>query len=330
MTIETAAFVRFTVSIVHSQLCSTSITMHLSRSLFVLAHASSVLASPSYCTRADAALSLLKGPLKTIASNFCQTYLGTRSTTLTATATATGPENTITTTLPDQTQTETTEVTVTDTTTDIDTVNQPNPTVTVTQTRTAGTRTIYQRKRAATERRAATPVPSALRAFAASRISSACSCIVTPSTVTKVVTTLTTVPGKDVTKTEQGNTDTTTETDTEKTTLTVEVTTTVGPAGTDTVEVATTVTPILVKPKICNARGLPGANAFNYDANFNTNQANCIASCKTDNRCLSTGFYIVTDPSTGTQTGTCRKYDKSVTDSADLGPGYYNFNDKAC
>jgi hypothetical protein len=52
--------------------------------------------------------------------------------------------------------------------------------------------------------------------------------------------------------------------------------------------------------------------------------------CKTDNRCLSTGFYIVTNPTTGTQTGTCRKYDKSVTDSADLGFGYYNFNDKAC
>ena len=92
----------------------------------------------------------------------------------------------------------------------------------------------------------------------------------------------------------------------------------------------TTVTPILVKPKICNARGLPGPNAFNYDANFNTNQAACIASCKTDNRCLSTGFYIVTDPTNGSQTGTCRKYDKSVTDSADLGSGYYNFNDKAC
>jgi hypothetical protein len=90
------------------------------------------------------------------------------------------------------------------------------------------------------------------------------------------------------------------------------------------------VTPILVKPKICNARGLPGVNAFNYDANFNSNQAACIASCKTDNRCLSTGFYTVTDPSTGTQTGTCRKYDKSVTDTADLGPGYYNFNDRAC
>ena len=119
-------------------------------------------------------------------------------------------------------------------------------------------------------------------------------------------------------------------------TTTVEVTSpatavaTLGPTSTVTTAVTTTVTPILVKPKICNARGLPGARAFNYDANFNTNQAACIASCKPDNRCLATGFYIVTDPSTGSQTGTCRKYDKSVTDSADLGSGYYNFNDKAC
>lgn len=101
-----------------------------------------------------------------------------------------------------------------------------------------------------------------------------------------------------------------------------------GTAATTTV--TRTITPLLIKPKICNARGLPGANAFNYNANFNTDQASCIASCKTDTRCYSTGFYLVTDPSTGTSTGTCRKYDKSVTDSADLGLGYYNFNDKAC
>jgi hypothetical protein len=28
--------------------------------------------------------------------------------------------------------------------------------------------------------------------------------------------------------------------------------------------------------------------------------------------------------------GTCRYYDKSVADSASLGPGYYTWNDKAC
>lgn len=97
-----------------------------------------------------------------------------------------------------------------------------------------------------------------------------------------------------------------------------------------TVTVTTTVNPVLVKPAICNARGLPGANAFNYNANFNSNQASCKNQCKADPRCLSTGFYLVTDPSSGTTTGTCRLYDKSVTDSADLGFGYYNFNDKAC
>lgn len=304
--------------------------MRPSIALIVFAHATSIFASPSYCTRADPCLAILRGPLKTIATNFCQSYLGTRTTTSTASTTVTGPGNVVTTTLPDQTVTTTTVTTTTDTDNEVQTVTLPNPTVTTTQTLTAGTRTIYQRKRAATARRAVSPVPSQLRAFAASRISSACSCIVTPITATQVVTSTTTVPGQDITQTEPGQTGTTTTTDIEKVTVTEVTTTTVGPADTATTTFQTTVTPILVKPKICNAQGLPGANAFNYDANFNTNQADCIASCKTDSRCLSTGFYIVTNPSTGTSTGTCRKYDKSVTDSADLGFGYYNFNDKAC
>ncbi|KAF3801178.1 putative oxidoreductase [Colletotrichum gloeosporioides] len=149
-------------------------------------------------------------------------------------------------------------------------------TATVTVTITAGTKTIYQKKK----RNNRPACPPALRLFAESRISSACSCIAQPITRTVTAT------AKTVQITSQ-----------------TQVTQTVaGDAITQTV--TTTVTPILVKPKICNERGLPGPNAFNYDANFN----DCIASCKTDNR----------------------KYDKSVTDSADLGPGYYNFNDKAC
>jgi hypothetical protein len=91
------------------------------------------------------------------------------------------------------------------------------------------------------------------------------------------------------------------------------------------------VTPILVKPKICNAAGLPGANAFNYNANFNAaSVAACLAACQADNRCYSLGTYLVTDPTTGTTTRTCRYYDKPVADSADLGFGYYAFYDKAC
>ena len=302
----------------------------MSRSFFFLAYATSGLAAPSYCTRVDAALALLQGPLKTVASNFCQTYLGTRTATSTSTAKVTGAGNVVTTTLADETVTRTTDVTLTDTNTQVDTVRQDNPTETITQTVTAGTRTIYQKRDATTLERRAISIPAALKTFAASRISSACSCVVTPSTAVQVVTTTTTVPGQGSTVTKEGQALTVTETNTERTTITEGRTTTVGPAGTETNTQRTTVTPILVKPKICNAKGLPGANAFNYDANFNTNQAACIASCKTDSRCLSTGFYLVTDPTTGTQTGTCRKYDKSVTDSADLGSGYYNFNDKAC
>ena len=59
-------------------------------------------------------------------------------------------------------------------------------------------------------------------------------------------------------------------------------------------------------------------------------QADDVNRCFADDRCLATGFYIVDDWMTGTSTGTCRKFDKSVTDSADLGFGYYNFNDKYC
>lgn len=304
--------------------------MRVSRSLAILAYANSVLASPSYCTRVDPCLSLLKGPLKTIVNNFCLNYLGTRTATSITTATTTGAGKLVTTTLPDQTVTETTVTTATDTTIQIDTLTLSPPTVTIIQTLTAGTRTIYQRRRDVAERRAVAAVPSNLKIFAASRISSACSCLVTPSTITKVTTSTLTVPGQDVVQTVPGQPGTTTATDTERTTVTELETVTIGPLDTATTTLQTIVTPILVKPKICNARGLPGANSFGIDINFNSNQANCIASCKTDNRCLSTGFYLVTDITTGSQTGTCRKYDKSVTDSADLGAGFYNFNDKAC
>lgn len=132
------------------------------------------------------------------------------------------------------------------------------------------------------------------------------------------------------TTTQQGQQLTVSTTDTETDTITEQVTSTVGPDQTVTVTQQTTVTPVVVKPKICNASGLPGPDANNYYANYNSNQAACIASCKTDNKCLSTGFYIVTDPSTGATSGTCRYYTGSVADSDVLGPGYYTFNDKAC
>ena len=331
-----------------------TVKMHISRCslLYILASGSAVIAAPagSICNPVDAVYALLRGPLKAQASSFCLSYLGGDRTvsqtqvcqnmyfqslihflTSSQTQTVTGSGQTITVTGEDVTQQATAQATNYNTVTITDDVNSPNPVTTVTQTVTAGTRTIYQREADPSPAPALKiQIPPALSAFAAQRISSACSCIATPSTRTVVATATASVAGPRATATAQGQTVVVTVTQTVQITSTAEVTRTVPATATDTQQVATTVTPILVKPKICNAQGLPGANAFNYDANFNTNQANCIASCKTDNRCLSTGFYIVTNPTTGTSTGTCRKYDKSVTDSADLGPGYYNFNDKAC
>ncbi|CAO2652739.1 Nn.00g021500.m01.CDS01 [Neocucurbitaria sp. VM-36] len=242
-----------------------------------------------------------------------------------------GQARTVTVTQPDQTVTATNDVTNVIRVTRIEEVTQPNPTSTQTVTVTAGTRTVYQKRGEAEptaniEARAG--IPPALASFAASRISSACSCIVVPKTSTITATRVQTVAGPQATQTQPARTVTYTVTRVVQVTSEEVITRTIGPTATVAQTVATTVTPILVKPKICNAKGLPGPNAFNYDANFNTNQADCIAGCKPDDKCLATGFYIVTDPTTGSSTGTCRKYDKPVTDSADLGFGYYNFNDR--
>ncbi|KAH6612464.1 hypothetical protein C7974DRAFT_418411 [Boeremia exigua] len=305
--------------------------MHISKTIVAafLANSLFVHAAPApKCDAIDAVYAILRGPLKAKASSFCLSFLGGDKTARqTQTQTLTGATQTATVTLADQTVTETSSTTNVNLATT--TVNEPlpNPTTTTTVTVTAGTSTIYQKRDAQITAR---NIPPELAAFAASRISKACSCIVTPTTTTITSTTTASVAGPTTTATLPGNVVTVTAIITVQTTSTITTTSTVAAVDTVTQTYTTTVTPILVKPKICNARGLPGANAFNYDANFNTNQAACIASCKSDNRCYATGFYLVTDPSTGTTTGTCRKYDKSVTDTADLGPGYYNFNDKAC
>ncbi|KAJ4288463.1 hypothetical protein N0V90_011698 [Kalmusia sp. IMI 367209] len=311
--------------------------MHISRPalLSVLAYGFSVSAAPATtCNTIDAVYVLLRGPLKSKANDFCLSYLGgNKVSTVGQTRTVTGQGRTVTVSAVPVTEQQTDQVTSTVQQTVTDDVQQPNPTVTVTSTVTAGTSTVYQKRsaeasaEAVIEKRA---IPPQLAYFASTRISRACSCIVTPTTKTVTRTALQTVAGAQATQTIGGGTVVVTVTQTVQITSQVEITRTLPASGTDTVVVQTTFTPVLIKPKICNARGLPGPGAFNYDANFNSNQAACIASCKTDNRCLSTGFYIVTDPTTGSSTGTCRKYDKSVTDSADLGPGYYNFNDKAC
>ncbi|KAF2993057.1 hypothetical protein E8E13_000016 [Curvularia kusanoi] len=184
-----------------------------------------------------------------------------------------------------------------------------------------------------------TSIPFPLNQFPVSRISSACSCVVTPTTTTVTTTSTQTLAGPQVTYLAPGSTVTATNLVTIHVTLPATETITALPTETVTETVTTTTTPVVTvtatptpvtPPATCNVRGLPGPRAFNYAANFNTNQAACIATCKTDARCGSTGFYQVTNPNSGAVTGTCRYYDKSVADSASLGVGYYTFNDKAC
>lgn len=115
----------------------------------------------------------------------CNAYLGTRTTTTTSTASVTGTGNIVIVTQPDTTDTVTEDDTVTDTVTNINTETAFDSTTITSETVTTATSTIYQRKRDAARERAA-QVPSKLKIFAASLISSACSCIVTPATITKV------------------------------------------------------------------------------------------------------------------------------------------------
>ncbi|EAT80192.1 hypothetical protein HBI56_056520 [Parastagonospora nodorum] len=294
--------------------------------LSILASGFFVSAAPAKgCNRVDAVYMLLKGSLQSQASSLCVQFLGGDQTVVqTQIQTVTGPARIATITAPDETQTIDVEVTNVNQVYSTETVYLPPPTTTQTVTVVGPTQTIYQK------RGNHVALPPKLASFASSRISSACSCIATPTTRTISDIQTFTIPGSQATTKLPGATISVTLTKTLQITS-VSYTTTTLPATTTIIATATTtVRPILVKQKICNAKGLPGSNAFNYGANFNTNQDACVASCKTDTRCLATGFYLVTDPSTGTTTGTCRKYDKAVVDSADLGFGYYNFNDKAC
>ncbi|KAF4970348.1 hypothetical protein FSARC_2604 [Fusarium sarcochroum] len=162
-------------------------------------------------------------------------------------------------------------------------------------------------------------------------VSAACRCVYNPRTKTVTRTAGVTQQATSVITKGPISTVVVTETQYVPVTQQVDVTITEGPTNTQTVVTTTTITgdPV-IKPAICNAKGFPGANAFNYNANFNSDLRSCILSCKADRRCLAIGFYLVTDPGSGSATGTCRLYDKPVADTADLGPGYYNFSDKDC
>ncbi|KAH6867403.1 hypothetical protein B0T10DRAFT_572367 [Thelonectria olida] len=295
-----------------------------------------VLQSPPWGLLAYAAIAhagpcnpQIKQLLGSEATPVCSSYLGPRMTTVTVTAT-TVHTNLRTTTLTPPTQSTTVEVTTTVFITSEETRYSQNPTHTQVQTVTAPTTTIYKYS-GPQKRGALNPVLSSLESkYSEPIVTAGCNCVYKPSTET--VTHKASVTEQATQDLTSGPVTTIVVTDTQYVPVTqeVDITTTLGPTSTETVQVATTVTPILVKPAICNAKGLPGANAFNYNANFNTDQSSCIRTCKTDSRCGSTGFYLVTNPTDGTTTGTCRYYDKSVTDSADLGFGYYNWNDKDC
>lgn len=231
---------------------------------------------------------------------------------------------------PDQTQQATVDVTVVNHITHTIISQEPVPTITQYVTVTASPKVIYQKRQGSSSLGASASVPAQLQPFESQRISSACSCIATPVTRTVQATQIQSIEGPVNTQTQPGQTVVVTVYQTIQVTTEETINQTLPPTATAVQTIATTLTPIIIRPKICNVRGLPGPNAFNYSANFNSNQADCIAACKADARCLATGFYQVTNPSTGAITGTCRYYDKPVADSANLGVGYYTFNDKAC
>ena len=239
------------------------------------------------------------------------------------TATVTGDTATITVTAAAQTITTDVETIETITVTSTATAQEPDAVTIQIVTVTAPAQTLFQKRDV---------LPATLLNFAPSQISSACSCIATPTTVTVTSTATQSIAGPQITESAPGVTVTITQIETLQLTVPNTITVTAPPTSTQTETITTTTTPvvIVVQPKTCNAKGLPGPRAFNYAANFNTNQEACIAACKTDPRCGSTGFYIVTNASNGQATGTCRSYDKSVADSAILGQGYYTWNDKAC
>ncbi|KAF7543170.1 hypothetical protein G7Z17_g10962 [Cylindrodendrum hubeiense] len=292
--------------------------------------ASAAIAQAGPCNPSAAVCSQIKHLLGSDATPVCSSYLGPRLATVTVTATSVHT-NLETTTLPPPTQSTTLEVTTTVFVTSEETRYSQNPTQTQVETVTAPAKTIY-RYRPAGKRDALNPVLHSLEMkYSESMVTAGCNCVYEPSTET--VTSTASVIEEATQQLTSGPVTTVVVTETQYVPVTqeVDVTITVGPTNTDTVQAKATVIPDpVVRPAICNARGLPGVNAFNYYANFNTNQNACISACKTDSRCLATGFYLVTDPSTGQTTGTCRYYDKSVTDSADLGFGYYNFNDMDC
>jgi hypothetical protein len=239
------------------------------------------------------------------------------------TATVTGDVVTITVTAAAETVTTDVETIDTITVTTTVTEQQPDAVATQTATVTAPAQTLFQKRDA---------LPATLLNFAPSQISSACSCLVTPTTLTVTSTATQSISGPQTTSSAPGVTVTVTQIETLQITVPNTITVTAAPTATQTETVFTTTTPVVIvaKPKTCNVRGLPGPHAYNFAANFNSNQEACLALCKAEGRCQSTGFYLVTDPSTQRTTGTCRLYDKSVADSMNLGVGYYTFNDKAC
>lgn len=312
--------------------------------LSILASGSVVSAAPAKgCNSVDAVYLLLKGSLQSQASSLCVQFLGgyktvvqtqvrrsthiidSKSLTIEQIQTVTGPARIATITAPDQTQTIVVDVTNINQVYMTESVYLPPPTTT-TVTVVGPTQTVYQK------RRNPVTLPPKLASFASSRISSACSCIATPTTTTIAATQTSTIPGAQSTTTLPGTTLSITVTKTLEETS-VSYTTTTLPATTTVVETATfTARPVLVKQKICNASGLIGDNGadFHYNANYDTNQDACIAMCKADEHCLATGFYIATDWETEVTRGVCRMFDHAVADTAALGYGYYTWNDKAC
>lgn len=80
---------------------------------------------------------------------------------------------------------------------------------------------------------------------------------------------------------------------------------------------------------ICSETGYPLSSAVSYAEDQGIDQAQCIANCKTDSKCLSTGL-TYTYRGSGSVFFSCFYYDQPVSAVSVVEDNDFTFNDKAC
>jgi hypothetical protein len=230
-----------------------------------------------------------------------------------------GPVRTVAVTAPDYTQVSTADVTTLEVITRSSFIQLPNP-----------TSTLYVTVTAAAPVKKREDLPAELQTFAPSRLSSACSCIATPVTRTVLATQISSVSGADDTQTVPGATVTSVVFRTVVVTTETNVIQTLSPTGVAIQTIATTVAPVPTGP-FCGKPGAP--KIASYQLTRLATDADCVASCKADARCLSVStqrVYVVQDDGSLVLMAFCRSFDKSVAESANLSSGGYLFYEKSC